>query len=583
MLVLREVLMSSTKLASDLRSILERIDARGYKAYKDIEGEYKFEKFYLYIDHVQGDPYAAPSRVRVRVDQKLARFPVFLFENAIKKVALEDYLTRIFSKSIKEVAKRFRGSGRSGSIAVLACSQQVLPRSSLLVNETFVETRFTVGLPARGRRILGQEAKEMFFEEIPSIIEKSLFYESLDSQKLKHHLEVVQDAEFIRRHLEEKNLVAFVADGSLLPRASGVDERPMRKGKAVLFSSPPSLRVILYPPNRKEIKGMGIPRGITLIVGGGYHGKSTLLDALAVGCYNHIPGDGREFVISSPDTVMIRAEDGRFAKNVDISPFISNLPLGEDTTSFSTLDASGSTSQAANIMEALEIGARVLLIDEDTSATNFMIRDERMQRLVKKDKEPITPLIDKIKLLYRDPGVSTILVMGGSGDYFDVADTVIMMDTYKPVEVSSEARSIAEQNKTHRSHEGGEVFGQVRSRIPLRESFDPRKGKSGKVKIKPRGMKSIAFGYELIDLSWVEQLVEEAQTRSIGDLIYYAARQLFDGKRTLRETLKIIEEKMKQEGLDSLLPFISGEYAAPRKYELAAAINRLTSLKCRRG
>ena len=583
MVILREVLMSSTKLASDLRSILERIDARGYRAYKDIEGEYKFEKFYLYIDHVQADPYAAPSRVRVRVDQKLARFPLFLFENAIKKVALEDYLTRIFSKSIKEVAKRFRGSGRSGSIAVLTCSQQVLPRSSLLVNETFVETRFTVGLPARGRRILGQEAKEMFFEEIPSIIEKSLFYESLDSQDLEHHLEVVEDAEFIRRHLEEKNLVAFVADGSLLPRASGVDERPMRKGKAVLFSSPPSLRVILYPPNKREIKGMGIPRGITLIVGGGYHGKSTLLDALAVGCYNHIPGDGREFVISSPDTVMIRAEDGRFAKNVDISPFISNLPLGEDTTSFSTLDASGSTSQAANIMEALEIGARVLLIDEDTSATNFMIRDERMQRLVKKDKEPITPLIDKIKLLYRDPGVSTILVMGGSGDYFDVADTVIMMDTYKPVEVSSEARSIAEQNKTHRSHEGGEVFGQVRSRIPLRESFDPRKGKSGKVKIKPRGMKSIAFGYELIDLSWVEQLVEEAQTRSIGDLIYYAARQLFDGKRTLREALKIIEEKMKEEGLDSLLPFISGQYAAPRKYELAAAINRLTSLKCRRG
>jgi predicted ABC-class ATPase len=571
------------KLARDLRSILERIDAIGYKAYKDIEGEYSFQKFCLYIDHVQGDPYASPSRIRVRVDQKLAGFPLSLFEDPIRKMALEDYLTRTFSKSIKEIAKRFRGSGKSGSIRVLPCSQQVIPRTSVLVNESFVETRFTMGLPARGRKILGQEAEEMFFQEVPRIVERSLFYGNLDSKDLDHHLEVVEDAEFIRKHLEEKNLVAFVADGSLLPRASGVDERPKRKGKTILFSSPSPLQVIFHPPNSKKIKGMGIPRGITLIVGGGYHGKSTLLDALALGCYNHIPGDGREFVISSPDTVMIRAEDGRFVENVDISPFISNLPLGEDTTSFSTLNASGSTSQAANIMEALEMGARVLLIDEDTSATNFMIRDERMQRLVRKDKEPITPLIDKIKLLYRNLDVSTILVMGGSGDYFDVADTVIMMDTYKPFEVSNQARSISKQNKTHRSCEGGEVFGQVKSRMPLREGFDPRRGKVGRVKIKPRDMKSIAFGYELIDLSSVEQLVEEAQTRSIGDLIYYATRELFDGRRTLRQALKIIEEKMKGEGLDSLLPLLSGEYAAPRKYELAAAVNRLTSLKCQRG
>jgi len=574
--------MTPTKPASDLRSVLERIDARGYKAYKDIAGKYGFEKFQLYIDHVQADPYASPSRIRVRVDQKLAHFPRSLFEKLIRKVALEDYLTRTFSKSIKEIAKSFRGSGKSGSINILACSQQVLPRTSLLVNESFVEARFTMGLPARGRRILGQEAAEMFFKEVPRIIDKSLFYEDLDSQELEHHLEVVEDAEFMRNHLEEKNLVAFVADGSRLPRASGVDERPMRKERAVLFSSPPSLQVSLNPPNRKEIKGMGIPQGITLIVGGGYHGKSTLLDALALGCYNHISGDGREFVISSPDTVVIRAEDGRFVENVDISPFIGNLPLGEDTTSFSTLNASGSTSQAANIMEALQMGARVLLIDEDTSATNFMIRDERMQRLVKKDKEPITPLIDKIKLLYRDLGVSSILVMGGSGDYFNVADTVIMMDTYEPIEVSREAKSISKQGRTHRSCEGGDTFGEVSSRMPLRESFDPHRGKLGKVKIKSRGMKGIAFGYELIDLSWVEQLVEEAQTRTIGDLIYYAARELFDGKRTLREALGIIEEKLKKEGLDSLVPFISGQYAFPRKYEMAAAINRLTSLKCKR-
>ncbi|MEA1964792.1 MAG: ABC-ATPase domain-containing protein [Candidatus Aerophobetes bacterium] len=568
------------RAVEDLKSILKRIDGRGYKAYRDIKGQYKFENFELYIDHVQADPYASPSKVRARVRQKTAGFPLSLFKNRIRKIALEDYFARTFYQNIKQISKGHRDSGKSGSINILPCSQQILERTSISVNEDIVEARFTMGLPAKGRRILSKEASEMFFEEIPPIIGSSLFYKNLKSGELKNHIEVAEDAEYIRKHLKEKNLIAFVASGSCLPRASGVDERPLRKEKAILFKSPSSLEVSFHPPHKKEIRGMGIPQGITLIVGGGYHGKSTLLNALAVGCYNHIPKDGREFVVSSPDTVKIRAEDGRFIKNTDISPFIHNLPSGEDTRFFSTLNASGSTSQASNIIEALEIGAKVLLIDEDTSATNFMVRDRRMQELVNKEKEPITPLIDKIRLLYKELKVSAILVMGGSGDYFDVADTVILMDTYQPVDASEKAKSISNSYKLHRSFEGGSKFGVIKDRMPLPESFRPYRGRGDKVKIKSRGINGIDFGYEKIDLSSVEQLVEEGQTRSIGDLIYYAGKEIFDGKITLKKALKLIEERLKENLLDSIFSFLSGEYAIPRKYEIAAAINRLHTLKC---
>lgn len=565
----------------NLASTLRRIEGRGYKAYKQIKGVYEFQNFSVYIDHVQGDPYAAPSRIRVKVDQSVAGIPSELFKNRVRRIALEDYLTRVFSQNTRRIAKGFRGSGKSGTINIFSCSQQVIERTCMQVNENFVEARFTMGLPARGRRVLGKEAEQMFLKEVPQIVEKSLFYENLPSKEVLTHVETVEDAQYIREHLNERGLVAWVGNNSHLPRRSGVDERPLPSDKVVPFISPPSMEVSFELPNSGRKKGMGIPQGVTLIVGGGYHGKSTLLDALSVGCYNHIPGDGREWVIAVKDVVKIRAEDGRFISNVDISNFISNLPLGEDTTSFSTLNASGSTSQATNIMEALEIGTTLMLIDEDTSATNFMIRDERMQELVSKEKEPITPLIDKIKLLYTDSGVSTILVMGGSGDYFDVADTVLRLDSYRIFDSSREAKRISEKHRTHRKFEGGEEFGRVTKRYPLRDAFNPYRGRSRKLNIKARGLNALSFGRNNIDLSCVEQVVEEGQIRSIGDIIYYLAKNTFDGNTSLKKALEIVREKIRQGKIDELVRYKSGEYASPRIHEIAAAINRLCSLKCK--
>ncbi|KXB06863.1 ABC transporter ATPase [candidate division MSBL1 archaeon SCGC-AAA382A20] len=565
----------------ELVKLLNKIDGKGYGSYKKLKGSYEIGEYQLYIDYVQGDPYASPSRFKIRLTQLKAGFLIELFETETRKIALEDFLTRKFSEEAKKIAKGDRGSGKSGMIAVTDFGQAVLRRTSCEINGDFVEVTFVVGLPAGGRTPLSKiQGKEMIFNEITKIAENSLYYDNLEKDKVIKHVETVEDAEFIRGKLEEENLVAFVANNSILPRESGIGDKPMDPGEAVAFESPKSLEVSFDAPNRGEIKGMGIPEGVTLIVGGGYHGKSTLLNAIAQSVYNHVPADGREFVLTNPNAVVIRAEDGRFVENCDISPFIANVPSGLDTSSFSTEDASGSTSQAANITEALEVGAQLLLIDEDTSATNLMIRDERMQELVAKEEEPITPLIDKIGQLYEEKGVSSILVMGGSGDYFDVADNVIQMKNYIPKDVTDQAKEIAEKFESKRKREGGSEFKEIKNRKPVPNSIDPRK-KSGKVKIKARGTDTIQFGYKNIDLSKIHQITERPQVRSIGDILFYAAKNIFDGDTTIAEGMEKIEKMMQEKGIHKFTPYKAGNYASPRKYEISAALNRLRSLSCK--
>ncbi|AFY79413.1 putative ATPase of the ABC class [Pleurocapsa sp. PCC 7327] len=560
----------------NLRSTLLQLDGRGYKAYKEIEGSYQFPDFTLTIDRVQGDPFASPSKFIVKVPQSIAKFPRSLYQSASREVALRDYLTRQFERVARDLSS-YRGTGKSGLISIVRTGQEILERTSAFIDDEWVEARFLVGLPARGRTILGRQAAEMLCKDIPEIVEKKLKYASLNAREIQKHVETNEDADWLRQQLKERGLVAFIANDSILPRRSGVDFRPLLKD-AVAFQSPPSLEVEFNCPNRGAIKGMGIPMGITLIVGGGYHGKTTLLQAIELGVYNHIPGDGREFAIANSTAVKIRAEDGRSIVGVDISPFINQLPQGRSTTNFSTENASGSTSQAANIIEALEIGSELLLVDEDTSATNFMIRDRRMQQLISKDKEPITPFIDKVRQLYRDYGVSTILVMGGSGDYFDVADTVIAMENFQPQDVTEKAKAIAKEHLNKRIREGGERFGKITPRIPLAESIDPSRGRKA-VKLKVRDVDEVAFGEEDIDLAAVEQIVDPGQLRAIASAIVYAKEKYLDRKRTIPEILELVMEDIQAKGLDILTEFPQGDLALFRRFELAAALNRLRTLK----
>lgn len=571
-----------------ITSILDRIDGRGYKAYLDLKGSYDFNLFSLFIDHVQRDPFASPSLLRVEVYEN--SFPAELYQNRSRKIALEDYISRTFRRGIQKFTGDRRGSGKSGIIHIDAGNQEILQRSSVNISSDMLEIRFQVGFPARGRRIMGHEAQRILMKILPEIVSYSCLYENLPSDELISHVQSFEDAEYLRSQLKEQELVAFIADGAILPRESGVSDRPLPN--AVSFKSPPSLQVAMETGQECSVVGMGIPEGVTLIVGGGYHGKSTLLQAVELGVYNHLPGDGREQVITRADAVKIRAEDGRRVEKVDVKSFIHDPPGIGDTSAFSTENASGSTSQAANIIESLEAGSKLLLFDEDTSATNFMIRDERMQRLVKKDKEPITPFIDRVDELYEEDGVSSVLVMGGSGDYFQKADTVIMMDHYQPHNVTLEARKVAEEMPHNRRSESKGKFG-YRQRYPRPGSIKPYKGK--RLKLDSRGVSDLIIGSLTIDLSQVEQLVESSQTRAISYALYQFHEnyiQKADGHSSnldskirdlnMGDVLDYLENRINKEGLDFLAPTGRNRphnLARPRRYEIAAAMNRLRTFK----
>ena len=565
-----------------LEKNLKKIDGRGYGAYKELQrNEYDFGDYTVTFSHVQGDPYASPSKITVKVPQKVAGFNKDLFSNQVRKTALEDYLTRKIYQAIRKNAKGNRGSGKSGMFAVDNPGQEVLVRTSVVVDDDQILARIVAGLPAKGRKVRGIQAIRMFCNELPDIVDAALFYKNLPGEAVKKHVDIVEDQDYMREQLAEKNLVAFIANESILPRRSGIDDRPLARKEAVAFISPEEMEVTMETRHQGQLKGMGIPEGVTLLVGGGYHGKSTVLKALERGVYNHIPDDGRERVVTLPSAFKIRAEDGRRVEKVNISPFIKNLPNGQGTTAFSTEDGSGSTSQAANIMEALEMESNLLLVDEDTSATNFMIRDVRMQELVAKEKEPITPFIDQVTYLKNERDVSTVMVIGGSGDYFDVADHIIMMDNYLPHYVTEEARQIAEKYATEREIEKNGEFDQLElDRVPLPKGFKPRKGR--KVKIRARGLTTIQFGRDNINLEFVEQLVDRSQTKAIGDMIFYALKNNYiDGHTSLLQALKQVYQDIEKNGLGVISPFPDpdGDYALPRFYEVGAAINRLRTLK----
>ena len=563
--------------AAELRSLLNRIDRRGYPAYKDARGTYQFPNYILSVDHVQGDPFAAPSRLSILVKGRAAGFPPELYDRPHRRIALQDQLTRRFGAAAERFSFQAKGSGQSGLIAVSRCGQEVLERTACRLDPKSgdVLMRFDVGFPANGRTVNAGELGKILFDFLPKCAEQALFYQNLDRERLRAAVDLAEDQHCIREQLPGLGLCAFVANGSVLPRASGVSSKPM--GDGVKFMSPKELEVTLDLPRGRRITGMGIRRGVTLIVGGGYHGKSTLLGALELGVYDHIAGDGREYVITDPTAVKIRAEDGRSIRKTDISLFISDLPNGKDTAAFETEDASGSTSQAANVIESIEAGTSLLLIDEDTSATNFMVRDELMQRVIRRDMEPITPFIERVRELYESYGVSTVLVAGSSGAYFHVADTVIQMDRYVPRDITALAKA-----------EAGNFPIRVdppKPAAPLcfdrRPQPSPSFSGGDRTKIKTLPREGVMVNKEVIDLRYVEQLVDSEQLTALGYCVVYALRNLLDGRRDLRRVTDELEAAIDRGTLAALCGDRSGVpgLARPRRQEILACLNRCRGLR----
>lgn len=579
------------KNSEELRQQLRSINRKSYPAYKGLKGLYHFGNYILSIDHVQGDPFASPSHVSIQISHRDAGFPVEYYKDTLTGTTLCDYLTRQFEKQVSQYSFRAKGSGKSGLLTASHCGQEILSRTACEITEKGITARFFVGFPANGRTINATELEKILFDFLPVCIQESFFYSSLNAKELQNYIELAEDQEFIRQTLPAKNLCAFIADGSILPRESGISSRPMKA--SVPFTSPDSLRISINLPHKGKITGMGIPKGITLIVGGGYHGKSTLLNALELGVYNHIPGDGREYVITDATAVKLRSEDGRFIKDVDISMFINDLPNKKDTRCFSTLDASGSTSQAAGIVESMEAGSHLFLLDEDTSATNFMVRDAFMQQVIQREKEPITPFLERAEDLYKKAGISTILVAGSSGAFFHIADTIIQMDNYVPKDITASVKKLCSQYplpavsvtdfQLPHSHRIMSRPAESSKRLihnSRGNHSDSGAAKPERLKTRISGTDGFSLGRQEIDLRYTEQLIDAEQTAALGLLLKYAVEHLADGRRTLPEIVQFLWKNLSLHGLSFFTENqkISCGYATPRIQEIYACLNRYRGL-----
>lgn len=562
------------KSSAELKKDILAIDHRGYPGYKGLRGRYQFKDHVLSIDHVQGDPFASPSHLSVHVDGHKAGFPKDYYQDDISRITLQDHLTRCFGKALAPFSFKAKGSGKSGLLSVSHCGQQVLERTACEVSaDGSVTVRFEAGFPANGRSVNAGELVKMLFQFVPEAAQIALFYDRLNKNALKAAIELARDQQFIREHLSEQGLAAFLADGSVLPRESGISDRPM-KG-AVPFQSPAACKVTVTLPYHGPVTGMGIKKGITLFVGGGYHGKSTILQALEMGVYNHIAGDGREYVITDPSAWKLRAEDGRSISNTDISPFINHLPNKKDTVHFSTEDASGSTSQAANLMEAVESGSKLLLIDEDTSATNFMIRDELMQKVICREEEPITPFIERVRSMYDDLGVSSIIVAGSSGSFFGIADTIIQMKEYVPYDITERAREAAASYPALKQQEHFPVSDNMRApKANQALKKDPR------LKMKTMGTNEMLLAKDAIELRYLEQLIDPEQTNALAYALKYLELNRMNGSRTVSQLLDDIEALTASKGLSALYDkeYVRSGLAMPRRQEIAACLNRYRKL-----
>lgn len=615
---------------NELTSHLHAIDGRSYAAYKAIVGRYRSPLgWVLYIDRIQPDPYAPPTAIRVVLplaltgaDARLTGTDAHLTEtdshltgaderptgadarltesdtrptganepltdtnehltaSPTRAVALRDYLARTLRELLKGQA-----------ISIAPAGQEILERSSVNLHETwqddfstpafnapgpYLELRLRWSLPAFGREIAGRQAARNLNLDLARAIASLDLRESELGAAAWKHCQVAEDHAALQKILVERGWVAFLADGANLARRSGVSQLPLEG--CVPLTAPETLAQTVQLPHAGAVRGTAIPAGVTVIAGGGYHGKSTLLNAIARGIYPHVPGDGRELVATVPEAMAVRAADGRAVTGVDLRPFISHLPGRDaDPAQFTTANASGSTSQAASIMESLELWGQpaqaALLLDEDTCATNLLIRDQRMRALVSSEREPITPLVDRIRALHRERGISTLIVMGGSGDYLDVADQVLIMDSYRLVDATAQARQVcASQPRVDTSLPD---FPLPARRLPQR----PEAKRRGPSRTRALGTQRLMLDRHEVDVADVSGLVDEGQALAVAWALRALLERHFDGRTSLPQALAQVAKRLDDVGLDALGEAHPAFLVRPRLVDVGAAVNRLRSLQ----
>ena len=574
-----------------LHNLLASIADQPFHTIQKLRGSYHFSRFELSFIKMQGSPGANPASIAsIKIALQDSKIPEEFFKTAECKLAVADFLIRRFRHGIDRFAQQNRGKDGSGSFGTIALSQKMMGRDSVLFGDDAVDLRFIISLPAKrqGGVFDAEQAWIMFSQELTAIADATFFYRHYEEETrtlLRQFVDVQKIRAEIIQFMRQHGLVAFIADDAKLPRQSGVDDRPSMSEFVKAFHSPASLQTEIPLADGRSITGMGIKEGITCITGGGYHGKSTLMQAILAGVYAHIPGDGREYVVTREDAFFIRAEEGRSIRDVDISPFIDDLPNGLKTGCFSSDNASGSTSQAANIIEAIDSGSRLLLFDEDTCATNFLIRDELIKKILDAAQEPIKPLYSTVRSLWEKHHVSMIFVIGGLGYFLQKADTCLLMDNYRCDDITAKVRDrlgpIAEEDML--THDF------AISRRLATDNFDPayinqRLNKTIPKRIKDlrNAPRQLEYGMDLINLEAVAQIAEAPQILAIGYCLLALRTQLKQSgnkPETIRFWIDWLEGEINKHGLAFLEPDYPGTLSKPRKYELAAAINRIRSLR----
>lgn len=579
-----------------LQPLLASIADQPFQNIQKLHGSYNFPLFELSFIKMQGSPGANPASIAtVKIALSDSKIPENFLQTTECQLAVADFLIRRFRHGIDRFALQNRGKDGSGSFNTIVLSQKMLHRDSVLFGDDAVYLRFIISLPAKGPGggvFDAEQAQIMLSQELTAIVDATFFYHHYDEQTrtlFEQFVDVQKTRAEIIQFMRQHDLIAFIANDAKLPRHSGVDDRPSLSESVKTFQSPASLQIKIPLSDGRSITGMGIKEGITCITGGGYHGKSTLIQAILAGVYAHVPGDGREYVVTREDAFFIRAEEGRSIRDVDISPFISDLPNGLKTDCFSSDNASGSTSQAANIVEAIESGSRLLLFDEDTCATNFLVRDELIKKILDAAQEPIKPLYSTVRSLWKKHHVSMIFVVGGLGYFLQKADTCLLMDNYRCDDITGKVRdrlgAIAEEDAP--------IADFAASRRLAVDNFDPVYTNPRLDKTLPKRIKDLRnaprqleYGMDLINLDAVLQIAEAPQILTIGYCLLALRtklKQSHDKPETIRFWIDWLESEISQHGLAVLAPDYPGMLSMPRKYELAAAINRIRSLKIFQG
>ena len=551
---------------------IRALNGKNYGLYKSLaEKSWDFGDFVLEFLHVQGDPFAPASRVLLKASlQKLGYTPVWgsSFE---RRLALSDYLLRRLSATVQE-----RFPDKNAPVAIENPGPEMLVRNSLWVDNGDLRVCLQVRLPGEGRKIESEAAAEILTMVLPDLVSASLYNDSARAAQLEAHYGVLADRVEILAELDKRGLCAFVPDGAVLPRASGLSEAPLKD--AVPFVAPPEMAVTLEICGR-EIRGMGIPRGVTVITGGAFHGKSTLLQALTRSVFPHVPGDGREGIVVDETALRVGVEDGRSVRATDLSIFVRDLPGGVSTKDFTTLSASGSTSEAANLLEAIEAGSRTFLIDEDSSAVNFLIRDIRVRKLLGDDREPLIPLTDRIREIAQ-AGYSFILVAGACGDYLDLADNIIIMANYKAECAKFAAAKSASAGSANLppSFPAPRAFAAYMQ--PLQKSVRPASAVERQVKVKLAGDSLLQIGFLVSDTSRLNTLVDKSQRLGAGFLLLNLLQNAASNADSMAgdcvsEAAGILCENIRNVGFRNLPQGLSREMSLPREVDIACAAFRL--------